>query len=107
MKVSKTCLFGNAVTIFIFKMLYLKLKWILQFISRDYDTYIIKTSKECMCHIRNIAMSDYWTDRRTNKVIAMCRYASQATQQTGSERIPKTSHLFVMINDKVATKQSN
>ena len=44
-----------------------------------------------MCRLRNIAMrdyqkSDYRTDRRTHtqtpdKVIPMCRYASQATQQ--------------------------
>ena len=53
-----------------------------------------------MCHLRNIALHDYqesvttgqtdtrtdktdgWTDRQTpDKVIPMCRYASQATQK--------------------------
>ena len=46
-----------------------------------------------MCRLRNIAMRDYqesvttgqthrWTDRQTpDKVIPMCRYASQATQK--------------------------
>ena len=46
-----------------------------------------------MCHLRNIAMCDYLesvttgqtdtqTDRQTqDKVIPMCRYASQATQK--------------------------
>ena len=50
-------------------------------------------SEECMCCLRNIAMRDYQeivtigqTDTRTHrktpdKVIAMCRYASQATQK--------------------------
>ena len=39
-----------------------------------------------MCHLRNIAMRDYQesvttaqTDGQTDKVIPMCRYASQAT----------------------------
>ena len=52
-------------------------------------------SEECMCCLRNIAMrvwqTDGQTDRRTDgqtdgrttdKVIPMCRYASQATQKT-------------------------
>ena len=39
-----------------------------------------------MCRLRNIAMRDYRTDRHTHrqtpdKVIPMCRYASQATQK--------------------------
>ena len=41
-----------------------------------------------MCRLQNMAMHDYQesvitrqTDRRTNKVIPMCRYALQATQQ--------------------------
>ena len=46
-------------------------------------------SKECTCRLRNIAMRDYQksvtsgqTDRQTpDKVIPMCRYASQATQK--------------------------
>ena len=49
-------------------------------------------SEECMCRLRNIALRDYQesvttgqTDRRTDrqtpdKVIPMCRYASQAAQ---------------------------
>ena len=39
-----------------------------------------------MCRLRNIAMRDYQerqTDRQTpDKVIPMCRYASQATQKS-------------------------
>ena len=51
-------------------------------------------SEECMRHLRNIAMRDSqesvttgqthgWTDRQTpDKVIPMCRYASQVTQKS-------------------------
>ena len=50
-------------------------------------------SEECMCRLQNIALRDYQesvttrqtdgrTDRQTpDKVIPMCRYASQATQK--------------------------
>ena len=48
-------------------------------------------SKECMCRLLNIAMDDY-KDTQTNrqmpdKVIPMCRYASQATQKCCSNFI--------------------
>ena len=54
---------------------------------------IVAAFEECMCRLRNIAMRDYQesvtmgqTDTRTHrqtpdKVIPMCRYASQATQK--------------------------
>ena len=56
-------------------------------------------SEECMCRLRNIAMCDYQEsvttgqmDRQTPyKVIPMCRYASQATQQPFS-----LSHRFLV-----------
>ena len=34
-----------------------------------------------MCRLRNIAVGVWQTDRRSDKVIPMCRYASQATQK--------------------------
>ena len=53
------------------------------------STNIGQHSEECMCRLRNIALesvTDGQTDRRTDrrttdKVIPMCRYASQATQK--------------------------
>ena len=51
--------------------------------------YASHVTEEYMCRLRNIAMRDYQdsvttgqTDRQTpDKVIHMCRYASQATQK--------------------------
>ena len=57
---------------------------------------IVAAFEECMCHLGNIPLEsvtekcDRWTDRQTDrqtdgqttdKVIPMCRYASQATQK--------------------------
>ena len=71
-----------------------------------------------MCRLRNIAMRDYQesvttgqTDRRTDrqtpdKVIPMCRYASQATQKLKGQPcighrsiISKSCRFFFYVND--------
>ena len=55
-----------------------------------------------MCPLRNIAMRDYQesvttgqthgrTDRQTDKVIPMCRYASQETQKWDSGNLEMTN----------------
>ena len=35
-----------------------------------------------MCRLRNIALESVKCDRRTDKVIPMCRYTSQAPQKS-------------------------
>ena len=63
-------------------------------------------SEECMCRLRtyNVAMRDYQesaTDGQTEKVILMCRYASQATQIPMSETINvKVLYKWSSLNEK-------
>ena len=55
---------------------------------------IVAAFEECMCRLRNIAMHDYHESVTTgqthgqtpDKVIPMCRYASQATQKAKHDK---------------------
>ena len=44
---------------------------------------IVSAFEECMCRLRNIAMGVWQT---TDKVIPMCRCASQATQKLNNQK---------------------
>ena len=72
---------------------WLLLRIILNLLLFSFRKNIGQHSEECMCRLRNIALesvTDGQTDRQmdrktdgrtTDKVIPMCRYASQATQK--------------------------
>ena len=59
-----------------------------------------------MCRLRNIVLERV-TDRQTDKVIRMCRYASQATQKLGiyNKVIPKNGPLLNILSQTNTTKK--